>query len=90
MLVGYLVMQHHTLVVHIVQEEILIEILLCTRPCRRCLADLILDHGIQFLALTLEHRRADVLGTGEEAGRLKAKGLARQPVRIATYLLIHS
>ena len=55
---------------HIVEEEVLIEILSVAGSCTRGLCNLLLDLAVELLALALEHRGANMLRTEEEERRL--------------------
>ena len=69
MLLGEAAIFESSLQVHIVEEEVLVEILIVAYSRCCSLGNLLLDLSVQLLALALEHWRADMLRTQEEERR---------------------
>ena len=75
--------------IHIVEEEVLVEVFAIANTCARGLCNLCLNLGVELLALALEHRSADVLWAKEEERRSPSERLTRQAVRVETNALEH-
>ena len=78
-LVGELAVSGLSLIIHVIQEEILVIIGTGAERAQRC-HDLRLHLGVELIALALEHGRSGVLRTHVAAGFRHAKGLAGQGV----------